>query len=187
MSFLKLLLVFAPWLSFLIIAHGSLFRLKLGLIVALALSVVMGIARLHRGVILWAGLVFFAYATAAVTLFDDMWAAQHMGVLANGALAVSTWLTVVLKKPFTLAYAREHTDPALWSSPLFIRTNFIITSVWGLAFTVNTIIAWGKMESYILPEWGYEVVTYAFLVGTAAFTTWYPNHVRRRREPGTGR
>ena len=38
MSFLKLLLAFLPWLSFLVIAHGSLFRLKLGLVVALILS-----------------------------------------------------------------------------------------------------------------------------------------------------
>ena len=48
MSLLKLLLAFAPWLSFLIIARGSLFNLKLGLTVALVLSVVMGVARLHR-------------------------------------------------------------------------------------------------------------------------------------------
>jgi hypothetical protein len=60
MFFLKLILAFAPWLAFLIIAHGSLFRLKLGLIVALVLSIGMGVARLHRGVILWVGLVFFA-------------------------------------------------------------------------------------------------------------------------------
>jgi len=54
MSFFKLLLVFAPWLAFLFIARGSLFRLKLGLVVAIVLSIVMGITRLHRGVILWA-------------------------------------------------------------------------------------------------------------------------------------
>ena len=37
MGFLKLVLAFAPWLAFLFIAHGSLFRLKLGLVVALVL------------------------------------------------------------------------------------------------------------------------------------------------------
>jgi hypothetical protein len=52
MSFLKLLLSFAPWISFLIIAQGSLPRLKIGLIVALLISIGMGVARLHRGVIL---------------------------------------------------------------------------------------------------------------------------------------
>jgi hypothetical protein len=178
----KLLLAFSPWLSFLLIAHGSLFRLKLGLVVALILSVIMGITGLHRGIILWAGLLFFTYATAAVALFNDMWTAQHMGVIANGALAIFTWLTIVLKKPFTLDYAREHTDPSLWANPLFIRTNTVISAVWGLVFTTNTVLAWGKMEHLMLPDLGYEVITYTLLIGTVAFTNWYPNHVRHRQE-----
>jgi len=182
MSFFKLLLTFAPWLSFLIIARDSLFRLKLGLVVALVLSVVMGITRLHRGVILWAGLLFFTYATVAVALLNNMWTAQHMGLMANGALAVSTWLTIAIRKPFTLDYAREHTDPSLWDNPLFIRTNVVIASAWGLIFSVNAILAWGKMNHFILSELGYEVVTYTLLIGTVAFTTWYPNYVHRRRE-----
>jgi len=182
MSFFKLLLTFAPWLSFLFIARDSLVRLKLGLAVALVLSVVMGITRLHRGFILWAGLLFFTYATVAVTLLNNMWTAQHMGVMANGALAASTWLTIALKKPFTLDYSRDHTDPSLWDNPLFIRTNFVIASVWGLVFTVNAILAWGKMEHFILSELDYEVISYTLLIGTVAFTTRYPNHVHRRRE-----
>ena len=182
MSFFKMLFAFAPWISFLVIARNSLFRLKLGLVVALVLVVVMGITRLHRGVILWAGLFFFTYATVAVALLNDTWIAQHMGVMANGALAVSTLLTVAIKKPFTLDYAREHTDPSLWDHPLFIRTNFVIASVWGLIFSVNTILAWGKIEHFILSELGYELITYTLLIGTLAFTTWYPNYVRRRQE-----
>ncbi len=181
MSFLKLLLAFAPWLSFLVIAHGSLFRLKLGLVVALVLSVVMGITRLHRGVILWAGLLFFTFATSAVVLFNNMWTAKHMGILASGALAAFTWLTIVLKKPFTLDYAREHTDPSLWNSPVFINTNIVITSFWGSVFIINTVLAWGKMKSFVLSELGYEIISYSLLTGAVAFTTWYPGYVRRRR------
>ena len=182
MSLLKLLLAFAPWLSFLIIARGSLFNLKLGLVVALVLSVVMGVARLHRGVILWASLLFFIYATLAVAVFNDMWTARHMGILANGMLAASTWLTVALKRPFTLDYAREHVDPSLWNDPLFIRTNVIITSVWGLVFTVNAVLAWGKMEHIVLSELGYELLSYTLLIAAAVFTSWYPKHARHRRE-----
>lgn len=185
MSFLKLLLAFLPWLAFLVIAHGSLFRLKLGLVVALVLSVVMGLARLHRGVILWAGLLFFIYATCAVVLLENMWTVQHMGILANGMLAASTWLTVVLKRPFTLEYAREHVDPSRWNDPLFIRTNYLITSVWGLCFVANTVLAWAKMKQLAMPELAYEVLSYVLLVGAALFSSWYPKHVRERTQPPT--
>jgi hypothetical protein len=181
LSFLKLVLSFAPWIAFLVIAQGSLFRLELGLTVALALTVGMGVARLHRGVILWTGLLFFTYATVAVLAFGDMWTVRHMGVLANGALAVGSWLTIVIGKPFSLDYARAHTDPALWKDPLFIRTNVIITATWAATFTVNAVLAWGKMVQFLAPQWGYEVLSYAFLLGTAAFTSWYPDHLRRLR------
>ncbi|MBF0528494.1 MAG: hypothetical protein HQK55_04320 [Deltaproteobacteria bacterium] len=182
MSFFKLLLAFAPWISFLIISSGSLFRLKLGLIVALVLSIIMGVAKLHRGIILWVGLLFFTYATLVVTLLNDMWTIQHMGILANGALAISTWLSIAIKKPFTLDYARAHTDPSVWNTPLFIKTNTIVASIWGMAFILNTVLAWGKMTHFFLPEWGYEVVTYVFLVATAMFTAWYPKYVRQRQQ-----
>ncbi len=182
MSFLKLLLAFLPWLAFLVIARGSLFRLELGLVVALVLSVVLGIARVHRGVILWAGMLFFIYATLAVVVFNHMWTAQHMGVMANGMLAASTWLTIVLKRPFTLDYARAHVDPSHWSDPLFIRTNVVVTSAWGLVFSANAILAWGKMERLVLSDLAYEVTAYALLVGAALFTTWYPKQIRRRRD-----
>ena len=77
--FFKLLLAFSPWLAFLFIASGGLFRLKLGLAVGLVLCVVMGITRLHRGVILWVGLLFFSSALLAVAGFNSMWTAKHMG------------------------------------------------------------------------------------------------------------
>ncbi len=182
MSFLKLLLAFAPWLAFLIIARDSLFRLKLGLVTALLLSVVMGVARLHRGIILWLGLMFFSYATLAVVVFDDMWSVRHMGVLANAALAVSAWVTIAVGKPFTLDYAREHTEPELWQNPRFIRNNILITAVWATAFSVNAVLAWGKMVDALLPGWGYEVLSYTILVGTALFTTTYSKRLQRARQ-----
>jgi hypothetical protein len=183
LAFVKLLMAFAPWLAFLVIAHDTLYRVKLGLIVALVLSIVMGVARLHRGIILWVGLVFFGCATVAVVAMEDMWTLRHMGVLANGALAAGAWLTILVGKPFTLDYAREHTDPSLWDDPRFLRSNSIITSVWAATFTLNAGLAFAKMAHAGLSDLTYEVISYALLVGTALFTTWYPAHLRRSRAP----
>ena len=181
MQFLKLLLGFAPWLAFLFIAHDSLFRLKVGLIVALLLSIVMGLMRLHRGVILWVGLVFFSCSTLAVVWLENMWTMRHMGILANSAMALATWYTMAVKRPFTMDYAREHTDPALWSHPAFLRTNMIITSAWASCFTINAFVAWHKMSLHNLPDWGYEVISYTFMLLCAITSTWYPAHLKRQR------
>lgn len=190
MAFLKLVLAFAPWLAFLFIAHDSLFRLKVGLVVALVLSVVMGIAHLHRGIVLWVGLAFFTFATIAVIGFENAWTMHYMGVLVSGALAAGTWLTVAMGKPFTLDYAREHTPEALWSSPAFIRSNYLLTCVWGAVFTVNAGLAWCKAERPFMSPEASEIVTYTLMVAAAVFTTWYPARLRRLRDaaeaPGTG-
>lgn len=189
MQFIKLLLGFAPWLAFLFIAHDSLLRLKVGLLVALALSIAMGLMRLHRGVILWVGLAFFSSATLAVVWLENMWTVRHMGVLANSAMAVATWYTVAARRPFTMDYARDHTPPALWGHPAFLRANMIITAVWGACFTTSAILAWLKMSRHDLPDWEYEVISYTFMFVGVVFSTWYPEHLKRQRaaigaEPG---
>lgn len=179
-QFLKLLLSFAPWLAFLLIARDSLFQVKVGLIVAFALSIGMGVARLSRGVLLWATLIFFAYATLAVAVLNDMWTLRYMGVLANGTLAAAIWLTILVKRPFTLDYSREHTDRSLWHDPTFIRTNNIIAAVWGTALGVNAALAFAKVRGGLAPGIAYDALSYALLVGSAVFTTWYPRYVHQK-------
>jgi hypothetical protein len=184
MNFLKMLLVFAPWLAFLFIAQGSILRLKIGLLVALALCVILGVARVHRGILLWAGLLFFTYASVAVILLNHFWTERYMGVLACGVLAVSVWVSLLIKKPFTLDYAREHVSKSLWNDPGFIRTNVLITALWGAVFTVNVFLAWGKLVHFAFPAVAYEVVSYGLLFGTMAFSTWYPDYIRQKRRAG---
>ena len=181
LSFLKLLVAFAPWLAFLFIAHDTPLRVKLGLVVALVLSVAMGVARLHRGIILWVGLAFFAAATVAVVGFEDAWTLRHMGVLANGALASGAWLTILAGKPFTLDYAKEHADPSLWKTPQFVRSNTVIAAAWATTFTINSAVAFVKMRQIGVSDLVCEIFSYCLLVGTAAFTVWYPAHLRRTR------
>jgi hypothetical protein len=147
----------------------------------------MGITKLHRGLILWVGLAFFTLATIAVVGFNNMWTAQHMGILANGALALGTWLTLAIKRPFTLDYARQHTDPSLWQNPIFIRINVVLTSLWGVAFSLNTALAWGKMNKWMLPELGYELLSYAILIGAVIITDVYPKWVKSHHQPSNER
>lgn len=181
MSIFKMILSFAPWIAFLIISGPTMFRLKLGIIVAAILVVVMGVFRLHRGVLLWAGVLFFIYALISVVWMNNMWAIMHLGILANGTLAAGTWLTTLMGKPFTLDYAKEHTDPSLWDSPVFLKTNYVITSAWGVVFTIGVLNAWLKMQHLGVPHWAFELVQYSFMFGAMFFTNWYTAYVKRQR------
>jgi hypothetical protein len=67
-----------------------------------------------------------------------------------------------------------------WHTPLFLRTNQIITGAWTLAFAVAT--ACDAAANYVpgIPLWPEVAVSVAALAGAAWFTFWYRDRVRRR-------
>jgi uncharacterized membrane protein YhaH (DUF805 family) len=173
---------FAPWIVFLILGRNSLLQVKLALLIAFVVNVAMTLARLHRGALMWAGNVFFLFAVIAVGWFENLWVIQHLGVLANGALAAGVLGGLAAGKPFTLEYARQNVDPSKWSDPVFVRTNNILTGVWGAVFLVNMGLAWAKTTHALLPDAAFEVLNYGGLIGAALFTRWYAALAQRKRE-----
>jgi hypothetical protein len=182
MDALKLVLAFSPWLAFWIISGHSMLRLQIGICVAAVLVIVMGITKLHRGLILWAGVIFFAFAFFAVVIFQNTWVIRHLGILASGTLFTFTFLSMTLAQPFTDSYARDHTPEELWDSAEFIRGNFTVTGVWGFIFLGNTLLNVVKLFYPELGEWAYRGVEIGFMGGGVAFTTIYSNLARKRRQ-----
>jgi hypothetical protein len=181
---LKLLLAFAPWIAFWIISGGqSMIRLQVGICVAAVLVLLMGITRLHRGLILWAGMVFFAFALVTVVLFKNIWVIQHLGILASGTLFIATLVSIVIGQPFTESYAREHVPRELWESAVFIRSCYTVTAVWGMIFLANTLVNAAKPYYAGVDEWFFRGVELCILVSGVVFTTAYSNLMRKKRAP----
>ncbi|BBY58901.1 hypothetical protein [Mycolicibacterium sarraceniae] len=66
----------------------------------------------------------------------ELWA----GEISNGALAAYPLATIVIRRPFTISYARDNVDPEHWDSPLIVRVNYILSAVWAGAFLINTAV-----------------------------------------------
>ncbi len=182
MSPMKMVLVFAPWLAFLVIAQGSLFRLKISLATALVLCVVLGVLRIHRGIILWTGLVFFVLATVLVVGFENGVVIKYMGMMTSGFLGLAAWIGIAVGKPFTLDYAREQVAKGVRESGEFIKSNVIVSSVWAFVFSLNALLAYGKANHFLMPGVAYEVFPNAMLVMTVVFTSWYTKRARAKRQ-----
>ena len=178
---LQLLLAFAPWFAFWFIAGHSMLRLQIAVFVAAALVVVMAVTRLHRGAILWAGYLFFSFALVFVVWLKNGWVIQHLGILATGTLFVSAQLSILLGRPFTEDYAREHVPEALWSSAPFIRGSFTTTAAWSSVFLVNTILNVVKFSNHEIPEWKITLAEYAMIGIGIAFTNIYSGLARKKR------
>ncbi len=185
MGAVKLLFVFSPWIVFWIIAGGhSPLRLRLGICVAAAMIAVMGITRLHRGVILWAGMAFFSFAMVAVVWLMNIWVIHHLGILASGSLFVAAYFSMLIGRPFTEDYARDHVPIELWDQPGFIRSCYIVTTAWGLIFLANTLINVAKLFYPHLGEWSYRGVEIGIIVSGIVFTTVYSERAQRQRAAG---
>lgn len=182
MDAIKLMLAFAPWIAFWIISLGhSMLWLKVGICTAALLVVVMGVTRLHRGTILWAGVAFFAFAVISVAWQENMWVVHHLGFLASGTLFLATFLSIFMGQPFTESYAREHVAEEFWDSPSFIRGCFTVTAAWGIVFLANTMVNVVKLQRPAAADWIYEVAQLGFLALGVLFTTVFSNVARRKR------
>ena len=52
-----------------------------------------------------------------------------------GFLALAL-ISLLLRRPLTLAYGHEHVPERGWNTPAFLRANYILTAGWALAFAV---------------------------------------------------
>ena len=128
---------------------------------------------------------FFVLALIMLlTVGDQVFNRYHI-ILVWGVFAVVTWATILIGCPFTLQNARERTPREVWSEPLFHRVNLWLTSVWGVIFTLDTILAivalggsYVRMLSVVIPG--------ASMIFGYAFSRIYLARYRSRFGPPAG-
>ncbi|MFD7084882.1 hypothetical protein [Streptomyces sp. NPDC059918] len=185
----------APWIIFsLLVGPG---RFEISVVLALATTIVLVTAgRVVNKGSSWklleiADLVFFAVLAVIGLLASEStrkWLETYAGEVSNIALVLIAFGSMAIRMPFTLQYARERVDPEYWNKPTFLRTNYLITGVWGLAFLVAA--AAGAYGDLVLHNpnnlWTGWIIQILAIVGAVRFTDWYPEVARARalREAG---
>jgi hypothetical protein len=104
----------------------------------------------------------------------ELWA----GELSNIALAAFAIVTLLIRRPFTLAYAKDTTPREHWDSPLFLRINYVISAVWAGAFLVSAVV--GAYGDAVLRDndnfWTAWIVPLAAVIFAGSFTEFYPDY-----------
>lgn len=179
-----LLLGFLPWLLFLLLAGDSLASLERANLISFAATVIFGLGQLRRGFILqWGTLIFFGGCVVAVNLLKVMWVATYMDLLANGALAATMWVTVLVGKPFALQYAHDDVPKEMWQDPKFIRGCYLITVVWASLMTLAVAVSLVRRTSLLgWPPWAYFCASLCIIVSGLTFTTIFKRIKRLQRE-----
>jgi hypothetical protein len=104
----------------------------------------------------------------------ELWA----GELSNIALAAFAIVTLLIRRPFTLAYAKDTTPREHWAEPLFLRINYMISAVWAGAFLVSALV--GAYGDAVLRDndnfWTAWIVPLAAIIFAGSFTEFYPDY-----------
>ncbi|MEV5647766.1 hypothetical protein AB0L57_05870 [Nocardia sp. NPDC052254] len=120
--------------------------------------------------------VFAAWALAA----PDSPVLDYGAALAMVWLAATAWLSLALRRPFTLGIARRSVSADIARLPAFIRINVVVTTVWAVGFTCEAV-ALTLVQHNAPHNVAAMVVCKVGIVGAAAlFTARYPEYARRR-------
>ncbi|TJZ50251.1 hypothetical protein FCH28_23405 [Streptomyces piniterrae] len=179
---------FIPWLAF---AGVSAAGWQWGALAGLALSVAVLVADRAGGLSLdyrvleYGTIVFFAALTVLAFARPDSGLKVYCGALSMGWLAVVSWVSIAVRRPFTMAIARRMTPPEVWRTALFRRINVVLTAAWALSFTL-TAIAQTLISAYGLNPLFSIVIQAAGFVLPMRFTATYPERAKARALQGAG-
>ncbi len=84
------------------------------------------------------------------------WVATHSFLIANSALAIIVIISMAIGKPFTLQYAREQVAREHWRNPVFLKINWVLTTIWAILMIVMAIPSYILAQNEIQNSWFYN-------------------------------
>jgi hypothetical protein len=173
-----MLLAFAPFIAFAAADRlvGSIEGLLAGFAVSAALLLRDWISPNRSPKLLELGTTALFGVLALYTLLAHAtWSIMGVRLAVDTGLFLIVIVSIAIRQPFTLQYAREQVPQALWSSREFLHTNDVISSVWALAFAVLIAADLVLLTMPGLPPRFGIIATVLALFGAFKFTGWYPN------------
>jgi hypothetical protein len=134
---------FAPWVAFLTGVRVDNVYGGAGIGAAVGIVVLARALSRHKAHLFdYVGVIYFVGMLILLAILHPhdigTWG-RYAQAVAHGSLCVIVFGSVLLNRPFTEAYAREHAPKEIWNSPGFRAFNRKISAVWGLAFLLGTL------------------------------------------------
>ena len=177
-----ILLAFAPFLVFAIVDRFDqpTAGLIAGAVVSAALILRDFLTPGRAAKILEIGTFILFSGLSLYALFGSTnWSVIGVRLCVDSGLLLIVLVSMAVGRPFSLQYAREQVASELWSSPEFIRTNYVITAAWAVAFLLMVLAELALLYFPGMPHRLGIIVIIIALVGAVKFTGWYPNRARR--------
>lgn len=148
--------------------------------IAIGVTLLLNFKYLKKGYLIsWVVLINLSLALFLALFSPNTYLQKDPWLLSSLILAISAWISILIKKPFTLQYARESVPSEKWTHPTFIKINQIITLVWACVFSVSFCLHLMIMEQLF----DYKLLTKLIFLASGVgiiFSIYYPKYARRR-------
>lgn len=166
---------FLPWFIFDWLPKSTSHQITLALFFALGTTIIgnyKGLKKLF--VIPWVSLAFFSVLLILTQFLEINFILQHIWVASNTLFTLVVIGSLIIRRPFTLAYAKEIVAKDKWDHPIFIKINNYLTMVWGLVFITNLLInLYRDQLDYSLGALA-SIMTYLTTIFGIWFCSWFP-------------
>ena len=179
---MMIFLILAPYGAFAALMLLSSAAVSLFSAAALCLTVIAYDAYAGRSIkMLGAGsaIVFLALG-CYVALVDPGLSSSAVKLAVDAGMLAIALVSLLIRRPFTLQYAREMVDAETLELPDFRRANYVITWAWSAAFVLMVMANVLMLYLPGLPLWCGIVVAFAARNSALYFTKWYPDYQRAK-------
>jgi hypothetical protein len=129
--------------------------------------------------------VVFAALGVHQSLIDREWSDFSIRLAIDIGMLAIALVSIAVRLPFTLQYAREQVDAETTAEPEFLRVNYILSWAWVAAMVLMLIADILMIYFPALPLWSGVVAIYLARNAAVYFTKWYSNRwIEKARESG---
>lgn len=178
---MMIFLILAPYGAFAALMLLSSAAVSLFAAAALCLTVIAYDAFAGRSIkVLGAGSAIIFLALGCYVLVGPGMSGSAVKLAVDAGMLAISLTSLMVRRPFTLQYAREATDAETAALPDFHRANYVITWAWTLAFVLMVLA--NVLMIYVpgLPLWSGIAIAFAARNSALYFTKWYPERQRAR-------
>ena len=124
--------------------------------------------------------ILFAALGCYITLVDSSIATSAVKLTVDAGVLAISLMSLLIRQPFTLQYAREAVDAETAQLPGFLKANYIITWAWTACFAL--LVLANVLLIYLpgLPLWSGLAIALAARNTALYFTRWYPRYRRAK-------
>ena len=125
-------------------------------------------------------LVLFGLLALVRGFLDPSMSLPSVRFIAEAALFLLLAIPLVLKRPFSVDYARLDPREANWPVHQFLRVNYRVSAAWVAAFAAMTLADGAVTFEPALPLWSSIAISVLALGAAITFTLRYPALAARR-------